>query len=94
MVNGQGSVGLELLEQEPDLDAIVVLAPRAPVELARQIMADPYLFQSFPSMSFFCSQGFNWRRRSYFWRGYICAWICEHFGFLGMVFFFLNLYLC
>ena len=35
VVNGQGSVGLELLEQEPDLDAIVVLAPRAPVELAR-----------------------------------------------------------
>ena len=26
MVNGQGSVGLEILEQQPDLDAIVAPA--------------------------------------------------------------------
>ena len=27
MVNGQGSIGLELLQQQPDLDAIVAPAP-------------------------------------------------------------------
>ena len=70
VVSGQGSVGLELLEQEPDLDAIVVLAQGRGIG-----EGDAYLLQSFPSIIFFCSQGFNWRRRSYFWSGYICAWI-------------------